>query len=71
VKPGFPRELAPGQSWNGTMTSDEPPRNKRWLRVLFGAFFWKGKPPYGLLPFFVWQTTRTVQAPGPVGTPAS
>jgi hypothetical protein len=72
VTPPFPRELHAGQTWNGTMASSEPPRSSRWLRVLFGVFFWTGKPPYtGLGPYFVWQTSHTVQAPPPVGPTSS
>jgi hypothetical protein len=68
VEPPFPAELAPGESWSGTMSSTVPPRPRRWLRVLFGVFFWKGKPPlpdYG--PYFAWQTNHTVEAPPPRG----
>jgi hypothetical protein len=71
ITPAMPRELAPGQTWRGTMTSDEPPRPKRWLRVVFGVFFWKGKPPYGQGPFFIYATSHNVQVPGPMGKPAS
>jgi hypothetical protein len=71
IVPAMPRQLAPGQTWRGTMSSDEPPRPNRWLRVLFGVFFWKGKPPYGTGPYFLYATSHNVKAPGPVGTAAS
>lgn len=67
--PRLPSELRPGQTWSGTMSSDVPPRSLRWVRVLFGVFFWKGKAPYsGLGPYFLWQTSHSVHAPPPVGS---
>ena len=67
--PPLPRELASGKTWSGTMSGDVPPRSRHWLRVVFGAFFWRGKPPAGFGPFFVYATTHNVRAPGPVGKP--
>jgi hypothetical protein len=67
VEPPFPAELAPGKTWRGTMSSSVAPRPRRWLRVLFGVFFWKGKAPYDLGPYFAWQTGNTVQAPSARG----
>jgi hypothetical protein len=67
IRPALPATIAPGRTWSGTMTSDNPPRSDRSLRVLFGVFFWKGKPPYGLGPYFLWQTNHQVRSPGPVG----
>jgi hypothetical protein len=70
IRPALPATIAPGQTWSGTMTSDNPPRSDRSLRVLFGVFFWKGKPPYELGPYFLWQTNHQVRSPGPVGPAA-
>jgi hypothetical protein len=70
IRPALPATIAPGQTWSGTMTSDNPPRSDRSLRVLFGVFFWKGKPPYGLGPYFLWQTNHQVRSPAPVGPAA-
>lgn len=71
VRPPFPKQLGPGETWRGTLASSVPPRPKRWLRVLFGVFFWKGEPPYDDFgPFFAWQTGDTVQAPPPRGPDA-
>jgi hypothetical protein len=70
IRPALPATIAPGETWTGTMTSDNPPRSNRSLRVLFGVFFWKGKPPYGLGPYFIWQTNHQVRSPDPVGTGA-
>jgi hypothetical protein len=67
IRPPLPATVAPGKTWSGTMTSDNPPRSGRSLRVLFGVFFWKGKPPYGLGPYFIWQTNHQVRSPEPVG----
>jgi hypothetical protein len=67
IRPALPATIAPGRTWSGTMTSDNPPRSDRSLRVVFGVFFWKGKPPYGLGPYFIWQTNHQVRSPGPVG----
>jgi len=67
IEPPPPAQLEPGQSWSGTFTSPEPPRSSRWLHVVFGVFFWKGKPPPGLGPYFLWITTHQLRAPGPHG----
>jgi hypothetical protein len=69
IEPALPNELTPGQSWSGTWTSPEPPRAKRWLHLIFGVFFWKGAPPAGLGPYFLWVTTHQVKSPPPVGVP--
>jgi len=71
VQPPFPAALAPGETWSGTMASAVPPRPRRWLRALFGAFFWKGKPPYDFEQFFAWQTSHTVQMPPRRGSEAA
>jgi hypothetical protein len=72
ILPTLPKELKPGQSWAGTFASPEPPRADRWLHVIFGVFFWKGPPPAGLGPYFVWSTTHPLKSPPPVGVaPAS
>jgi hypothetical protein len=71
VRPPFPTQLRPGQTWSGTLASSVPPRASRWLRVLFGVFFWEGKPPYDFGPFFAWQTSKTVQSPPPRGPNAA
>jgi hypothetical protein len=70
IEPPLPKELKPGQSWSGTFSSPEPPRSRRWLRLVFGVFFWKGKPPPGFGAYFLWITSHQVQAPPPVGKPA-
>jgi hypothetical protein len=71
VEPPFPAKLGPGQKWSGTMSSPVPPRPNRWLRVLFGVFFWEGKPPYpDYGKYFAWQTSGAVQAPPPRGPDA-
>jgi hypothetical protein len=71
VQPPFPEALGPGETWSGTMTSAVPPRPQRWLRVLFGVFFWEGKPPYeDYGPFFAWQTSHAVQMPPKRGADA-
>jgi hypothetical protein len=70
IAPAFPGELAPGETWTGTLAGDAPPRTNRWLRVLFGVFFWKGEPPYDFGPFFAWQTNHVVKTPPPVGAAA-
>ena len=67
IRPSLPATVAPGETWTGTMTSDTPPRSGRSLRVLFGVFFFKGKPPAGLGPYFLWQTNHQVRSPEPVG----
>jgi hypothetical protein len=67
IRPMLPATIAPGETWSGTMTSDTPPRSGRSLRVLFGVFFFKGKPPTGLGPYFLWQTNHQVRSPEPVG----
>jgi hypothetical protein len=67
-EPALPRVLGAGQTWSGTMSGSDPPRSRRWLRVLFGVLFWRGKPPPGFGPFFAYATTHNVRAPGPVGT---
>jgi len=72
VAPALPKALLPGESWSGTFSSPTPPRSRRVVRVLFGTFFWEGKPPPGPLgPFFVWLTTDFVHAPEPQGTAAT
>ncbi len=70
IVPPFPRELTPGHTWSGTMSSDVAPRPRRWLRVLFGVFFWKGKAPEDYGRYFEWQTSHTVKGPPPRGRAA-
>jgi hypothetical protein len=71
-EPALPKVLEAGQTWSGTMSGDTPPRSGRWLRVVFGVFFWRGKPPEGFGPFFAYATSHNVRAPSPVGqTPKS
>ena len=65
--PPLPKVLEPGQTWSGTMSGSEPPRSRRWLRVVYGVFFWRGKPPTGFGPFFAYATSHNVRAPAPVG----
>ncbi len=67
VAPALPKALRPGQSWSGTFSSPVPPRNRRTLRFVFGTFFFLGKPPAGMGPYFVWVTSHFVRAPGPQG----
>jgi hypothetical protein len=69
IAPRMPAELAPGESWSGVFASPEPPRARRWLHVVFGVFFWKGKPPSGLGAYFLWITTHALRAPGSQGVP--
>jgi len=72
IEPPLPKRLRPGESWSGTFSSPNPPRNKRVLRMLFGTFFWEGKPPAGFFgQAFAWVTTDFVHAPGPQGTAAT
>jgi hypothetical protein len=71
ITPALPSELKPGQSWSGTFSAPEPPRAKRWLHVVFGVFFWKGKPPPAMGPYFLWITTHQLRAPPPVGVKAA
>ena len=71
VTPALPRALRPGESWSGTFSSLQPPRNRRTLRLVFGTFFWRPKPPPGLGPYFVWVTDHFVRAPGPQGLPVT
>jgi len=72
VEPALPKALRPGASWSGRFSSPNPPRSRRVLRVLFGTFFWAGKPPAGFFGrFFVWVTTDFVHAPGPQGKAAA
>lgn len=72
IEPAMPAALAPGESWSGVFASPEPPRSRRWLHVVFGVFFWKGRPPPGLGAYFVWITTHPLRAPPPQGVqPAS
>ena len=71
IEPALPAELAPGKSWSGVFASPEPPRAQRWLHLVFGVFFWKGKPPAGLGPYFLWVTTHSVRAPPPQGEQAT
>jgi hypothetical protein len=71
IAPPLPAELKPGQSWSGAFGASEPPRARRWLHLVFGVFFWKGKPPPGLGAYFLWITTHQLRAPPPQGvTPA-
>ena len=67
IEPALPKELKPGASWSGTFAAPEPPRAERWLHIIFGVFFWKGTPPPGLGPYFLWSTTHLLRAPPPVG----
>lgn len=71
VTPPLPHVLEPGATWSGTFSSPRPPRSLRYLRVVFGTFFWVGKPPSGLAPFFVWVTSHGVPAPAPQGITAT
>ena len=71
VEPPFPAQLGPGETWRGTMKGTVPPRANRWLRVLFGVFFWKGKPPYDFGRYFAWETGHTVKMPPPRGPDAA
>ena len=70
IRPRLPATIGPGETWRGTLASDNPPRSGRSLRVLFGVFFFKGKPPAGLGPFFLWQTNHQVRSPEPAGPDA-
>jgi hypothetical protein len=67
IEPSLPAELKPGQSWSGVFAAPEPPRARRWLHLVFGVFFWKGKPPPGLGAYFLWITTHPLRAPPPQG----
>ena len=67
IAPSLPKQLRPGQSWAGIFESPEPPRADRWLHLIFGVFFWKGPPPAGLGPYFLWLTTHPLKSPPPVG----
>jgi hypothetical protein len=67
IEPPLPAELGPGKSWSGTFASPEPPRAHRWLHLVFGVFFWKGKPPPGLGGYFLLVTTHQLRAPPPQG----
>lgn len=69
ITPALPVELAPGESWSGVFASPEPPRAQRWLHLVFGVFFWKGKPPPGLGAYFLWITTHPLRAPAAQGLP--
>ena len=69
--PALPRMLGAGETWSGTMSGNVPPRARRWLRVVFGVFFWRGKPPAGFGPFFAYATSHNVRAPGPIGASGS
>jgi hypothetical protein len=71
IEPALPADLKPGQSWSGVFSAPEPPRARRWLHLVFGVFFWKGKPPAGLGPYFLWITTHPLRAPPPQGIAAT
>jgi hypothetical protein len=70
ITPLMPTQLKPGQSWNGTFASPQPPRASRYLRLVFGVFFWDQPVPKGRAPFFLWVTSHGVQAPPPQGAAA-
>ena len=70
-EPPLPGELKPGQSWSGMFAAPEPPRARRWLHLVFGVFFWKGTPPPGLGPYFLWVTSHQVRAPEAQGVQAA
>jgi len=67
ITPKLPRLLKPGQRWSGTWESATPPRAKRILRLVFGVFFWQGRPPAGRAPFFLPVTQHAERAPPPIG----
>jgi hypothetical protein len=67
IQPALPKDLKPGASWSGTFAAPEPPRADRWLHLVFGVFFWKGPPPAGLGPYFLWVTNHQLRSPPPVG----
>lgn len=71
IEPKLPKELQPGERWTGTFQSATPPRANRILRLVFGVFFWKGKPPAGRGPFFLLVTQHSEKAPGPIGETAA
>ena len=68
--PALPKALAPGESWSGRMSSPQPPRALRYLRLVFGVFFYKPPAPKGHPPYFLWVTSHGVQAPPPQGAAA-
>jgi len=69
--PALPKVLEPGQSWHGTMSSPQPPRASRYLRLVFGVFFYARPVPKGQPPFFLWVTSHGVQAPPRQGAAAA
>lgn len=71
VTPLMPPALKPGEAWNGTFSSPEPPRAGRYLRLVFGVFFWKVPVPAGKAPYFLWVTQHGVQAPPRQGAEAA
>ena len=71
VRPIFPQVLKPGQTWNGTFTSPQPPRANRYIRLVFGVFFFSQPVPKGDPPYFLFVTTHGLHAPPPQGAAAA
>jgi hypothetical protein len=71
ISPPLPTILRPGRSWTSTFSSPDPPRAQRVLRLVFGTFFFHGKPPPGAPPFFAWVTSQYVVSPPPQGVLAT
>jgi hypothetical protein len=68
--PPLPKELKPGERWEGEFSSPQPPRAQRYVRPVFGVYFWKKPIPAGMSPYFLWVTSHGVQAPPPQGAAA-
>ncbi|MHB8643066.1 MAG: hypothetical protein ACYDA3_09310 [Gaiellaceae bacterium] len=71
IAPQLPRTLQPGQSWQGTFSSPQPPRASRYVRLVLGVFFWRQPVPASFAPYFLVVTQHGVQAPPPQGVAAA
>ena len=71
IAPKLPRTLKPGESWQGTFSSPQPPRASRFVRLVFGVFFWRPPVPPNFAPFFLVVSQHGVQAPPPQGAAAA
>ena len=57
--PPLPGVLAPGATWQGTMSARGALPGGGWARVVFGAFVTIDEPPRGLQERVVWITDHT------------
>jgi len=60
-EPALPRSLAPGTTWQGTMSAPGALAGGLWVRVSFGPFVSDGEPPPGAEPAVVWITDHALR----------